>query len=138
MTPQRIQRSRSKGARLPENTVVVSRPSRFGNPFRVDTYSYNPALFCFKWVDAGLTHESEPVASESAARAHAVAAFRANLLRGTLGYTTDDVVRELRGKNLACWCGLTEQCHADVLLLEANREASPGRRAKKTTDTKGT
>lgn len=24
--------------------------------------------------------------------------------------------RELRGKNLACWCPLGKPCHADVLL----------------------
>lgn len=30
-------------------------------------------------------------------------------------------VRELRGKNLACWCGPDAECHADVLLELANR-----------------
>jgi hypothetical protein len=29
--------------------------------------------------------------------------------------------RELRGKNLACWCPLNELCHADILLDFANR-----------------
>jgi hypothetical protein len=28
--------------------------------------------------------------------------------------------RELRGKNLACWCPLNKPCHADVLLALAN------------------
>jgi hypothetical protein len=28
--------------------------------------------------------------------------------------------RMLRGKNLACWCGLDKPCHADVLLEIAN------------------
>ena len=32
----------------------------------------------------------------------------------------------LRGKNLACWCGLRDPCHGDVLLEVAN--ASPGER----------
>jgi hypothetical protein len=35
MTPQRIQLRRTKGWRKPENTVVVARPSKWGNPFRV-------------------------------------------------------------------------------------------------------
>ena len=35
MKPKRIQLSRKKGFKLPPNTVVVSRPSRWGNPFRV-------------------------------------------------------------------------------------------------------
>ena len=30
--------------------------------------------------------------------------------------------RELRGKDLACWCSLDKPCHADVLLALANDE----------------
>ena len=29
-------------------------------------------------------------------------------------------LRELKGKNLACWCRLDRSCHADVLLEIAN------------------
>ncbi len=29
-------------------------------------------------------------------------------------------LRPLRGKNLACWCALTDACHADILLTLAN------------------
>jgi hypothetical protein len=38
------------------------------------------------------------------------------------GWLTDlaDVRRELRGKDLACWCPLDAPCHADVLLELAN------------------
>jgi hypothetical protein len=32
--------------------------------------------------------------------------------------------RELGGKNLACWCPLNQQCHADVLLELANGKGS--------------
>ena len=38
MTPVRIQRKRTKGFRLPENTVCVSRPSKWGNPFIVGVH----------------------------------------------------------------------------------------------------
>jgi hypothetical protein len=40
--------------------------------------------------------------------------------------TVEDIRRELRGKNLACWCPLEDEngnrvpCHADVLLEIAN------------------
>jgi hypothetical protein len=44
------------------------------------------------------------------------------LMRGQLT-TLADVRRELRGKNLACWCSLSEPCHAEVLLKLANAEA---------------
>jgi hypothetical protein len=32
--PKRIQRRRTKGWRLPPNTVIVSRPTKWGNPYR--------------------------------------------------------------------------------------------------------
>ncbi|WP_160119921.1 DUF4326 domain-containing protein [Rhodovarius lipocyclicus] len=31
-----------------------------------------------------------------------------------------DRLKEIRGKNLACWCRLDQECHADVLLELAN------------------
>jgi hypothetical protein len=107
--PIRIQRKRTKGWRLPENTVCVSRPSKWGNPFIVDEHS---------------TITNRQIAAES---------FRA-LLRnqGSRSPTVEDVKRELRGKNLACWCPLTYPdgrycpCHADVLLEIANEEGNNG------------
>lgn len=36
-----------------------------------------------------------------------------------------DKVRELRGKNLACWCALDKPCHADTLLELANEGDQP-------------
>lgn len=42
------------------------------------------------------------------------------LLAGTPGFSVEDVQRELRGRDLACWCPLDQPCHADVLLEIAN------------------
>lgn len=89
--PQRFRRSRQRGARLPAGVVVVSRPTRWGNP--------------------------HPLAL---GRAEAVRRFRDDLLAGRLPVTIEDVVRELRGRDLACWCPPDEPCHADVLLAVAN------------------
>lgn len=93
---------------MPENTVSVCRPGKWGNPFKV----------------GGPPPEGTNFVPKSAGEA--VAAFRVNLLRGTLGYTTEDVRRELCGKNLACFCPLDQPCHADVLLEEANLGANAG------------
>ena len=41
--PRRVQLSRRKGWRKPENTVVVARPSRWGNPFPADVYPFTRA-----------------------------------------------------------------------------------------------
>ena len=36
MELKRIQRKRVKGWKMPENTVYVGRPTKWGNPFRVE------------------------------------------------------------------------------------------------------
>jgi len=51
----------------------------------------------------------------------AVRAFERDLRAGALPYSIEDVKRELRGKNLACYCALDQSCHADVLLEFANK-----------------
>ena len=93
MKPRRIQLQRVRGWRKPFNTVVDCRPSKWGNPFTVAEYG----------------------------RSEAVSMYRVFLqLRPcVLGSRLD--LEELRGKNLACWCKLSESCHADVLLEMANR-----------------
>ncbi len=111
--PQRVQLRRTKGWRMPSNTVKVSRPTVWGNPFLV---------------------------GDRFTRAEAVEAFRrlvnrdTKYLRGlslpwtigawlTVHSDTAMFVRPLRGKNLACWCPLDQPCHADVLLEIANAQA---------------
>ena len=89
--PQRRQRSRRKGAHLPPGTIVVTRPTKWGNPHPL-----------------------------SLGRTDAVRRYRQDLLAGRLAISVDDVVRELRGRDLACYCPLDEPCHADVLLDVAN------------------
>jgi hypothetical protein len=100
---QRIQRKRIKGWKMPENTVYVGRPSKWGNPYRVVFYN---GLWRVKSPELHFYLSFE---SEDRARHHAVSLFEqyASQLQG---------IEELRGKDLACWCRLDEPCHADVLL----------------------
>lgn len=125
----RIQLSRRAGFRLQERSLAlnglaavnVARPSRFGNPFRV--VQLEPAT----WVaSADLSVRSTRHETKAGAVREAVACFRANLLRESMGYTIEEMRAALRGKNLACWCALPEPgerdwCHAAELLIEANR-----------------
>jgi hypothetical protein len=104
--PIRIQRKRSKGWRMPENTVYVGRGSRWGNPFRVGVDG--TAAECVqKYADHMLPyrHHGEHSGLESFFLSSAI---------------LDDIISELRGKNVACWCKLGEPCHADFLLEMAN------------------
>ncbi|WP_019732123.1 DUF4326 domain-containing protein [Mycobacterium avium] len=52
------------------------------------------------------------------------ARYRDALVNDELPITTDDVVDELAGHDLACWCPPDQPCHADVLLELANQEAT--------------
>ena len=123
--PHRVQLRRTKGWRKPDNTVVVARPTKWGNPFHVaakaDTcgmwsvYFQRPPDADRYWCDEFDSH-SEAVAA-------AVEFYREWATEGTDHYLRVLVYAEaLRGKNLACWCPLDSPCHADVLLELANRE----------------
>jgi len=123
--PERIQRKRSKGWRMPEGAIYVGRPSRWGNPWRVrhgdDEWQITEHV-----PDLGET-AIEYYGGPAEARAAAVAIFRAVLFDGVGDerpeYPTIAEIRvELDGHDLACWCPLDQPCHADVLLELANAE----------------
>ena len=103
--PRRIQLSRKKGWRKPDNCVVVARPTRWGNPFKVGDQIKAP--------------EGQPVAVCFSAE-QAVDAYARLLQTRNMAAFRADVRRELGGKDLACWCPLDQPCHADVLLEIAN------------------
>lgn len=119
--PERIQLSRAKGWKMPPNTMKVDRSTPWGNPFEV-------------WREPGtgwlVTRTSchWPVANKNEGQALAVAKFREHMQERLAAeiYPAAVVLRELRGKNLACWCKPGAPCHADVLLELANSTAAPG------------
>ena len=48
MKPVRIQQKRRKGWRKPRNTICVSRPSKWGNPFNVEEYGRERAVAMYR------------------------------------------------------------------------------------------
>ncbi len=115
LMPERIQLRRTKGWRKPEGVIVVSRPSRWGNPYRVHRVDNDSDSWAI--VEQGI--ELDYVSTRTEARASAVECFGSD--RHNADYPSDDVIRcELAGRDLACWCPLDEPCHADVLLEIAN------------------
>ncbi len=111
--PHRVQRLRSKGWRMPPNTVYVGRPTVFGNPYLVN----KPPP---KWP------ADKPWSREQAVRMYEILLAGGWRLRRPPGYTiVKRAMEELEGKNLACWCPLNEPCHADILLLYANAYVDP-------------
>lgn len=121
--PVRIQLRRTKGWRMPPNTVKVCRPSVLGNPFKV--------VESGRWLDTGKPafsgrHDWEvnyPMfRTKDEAAKHAVTKYRAQLedYRMMFPEVVNAQLQSIRGKNLACWCALDAPCHADVLLELAN------------------
>jgi hypothetical protein len=77
---------------LPLNTVIVSRPSKWGNPYKIGVDA-RTASQCVDLFEVAVSQNKD--------------------------YQLD-AQRLLRGKNLACWCPLGSPCHRDVLLRIAN------------------
>ena len=107
--PERIQLQRRAGWRLQDASRAlnglparaVTRPGIYGNPYRV---------------------------GRDGTAAECVARFRADIETVLAGPVTlhqavaRTMLRDIRGKNLACHCAPGDPCHADVLLDLANRE----------------
>lgn len=106
MKPVRIQRRRSKGWRMPPNTVCVTRGTEYGNPFKVGVHG--TAEECVqRYIEMVMpyTHHGE----------------RNGLDDFLLSVAFIETVQAaLSGKNLACWCREGAPCHADFLLKIAN------------------
>lgn len=105
--PRRIQLSRQAGWRKPDNAVVVSRPSKWGNPFRIGQRDPRPG------------REGERLDQAGTVALHRERA-RADLVLRQL------VREELVGRDVACWCSLDGPCHGDTLLEMAREEAARG------------
>lgn len=144
--PVRLQLSRRKGFDLQAVSraanglpaVNVARPAKWGNPFNL-----RPSDHC--WTAIAWGFKGDRLGRQAAS----VAMFREYLggkVIGTEGCglyadvagkaepisvsprvvakrpapPREAIIRELSGKNLACWCKPGEPCHADVLLEIAN------------------
>lgn len=107
--PERIQLSRRKGWRLQDHSRALNglparaviRPGIYGNPYRVGKHG---------------------------TAAECVAKYRADIARVLSGEVNlhkvvmRQMLRDIRGKNLGCYCKIGSPCHADVLLELANQD----------------
>lgn len=103
MKPHRVQRRRTRGWKMPENTVYVGRPSVWMNPFLSDHTRIHSPKVLQSVMEVYRLHIEHLLDQDP------------------------DFLQPLRGKNLACWCPLENPkwervyCHADVLLEMANK-----------------
>lgn len=102
MIPQRHQRKRTKGYRLPDGVVCVTRPGKWGNPY--PTAAEFECIFERLWSSV---HHSHALPEMDASRNKVLKMIQC--------------LEQLRGKDLACFCKVGDPCHADVLIQFANR-----------------
>ncbi|MEV4127123.1 DUF4326 domain-containing protein [Nocardia sp. NPDC049707] len=119
--PQRIQRKRSAGWKMPAGAVYVGRPGYWGNPYRVgatvgsvfDTHST-----LWDWGGLRDLHDEHVLTAQECIDAYE------KWIRCKIGESGWTMAHEasiwLRGKDLACWCPLSAPCHVDALLRAAN------------------
>jgi len=88
---QYTRRDRLKGKTLPPGAMYVGRPSRWGNPYKIGILT----------------------------RAEVLRLYRVRLEEKLREGSID--LSPLYGKDLACACSLSEDCHADILLEYINK-----------------
>lgn len=130
--PERIQRQRTKGWRMPSGAVYVGRPSVYGNPFRTRT-TYYPSDPLWPYLARTMNKVDDsplypvfqfayitPLTPEAVVEAYGWWFIEqpALMLRAS---------RDLVGRDLCCWCPLTGHrdggpvpCHVDFLLELVN------------------
>ena len=103
MKPIRVQLSRKKGWKMPENTIKADRSTHLGNPFIVGKHgTVKECIDLFKMLLMGYMCFS--VDHECIDRQRRFVQY--------FQIHKDN----LKGKNLACWCRLSNPCHCDILL----------------------
>ena len=122
--PERIQLKRTKGWRKPENTVVVTRITKWGNPYKEGTRLGNLSIgviVAADWIEKAKADPDYLLTREDVVTLYQI------YVKGYIENNPDYFdIEKLRGKNLACFCKLDEPCHADVLLELANGDNQNG------------
>ncbi|SDC30369.1 protein of unknown function [Sphingomonas sp. YR710] len=139
IAPVRIQLRRAAGWRMPRNTVKVDRSTKWGNPFRVKDIVWLAVAMGFRgdlagrraaavelhrrWL--GLPPKDGPMRSAVQGVATNIQILlNGNTIECPAPPTIAEIVAELRGKDIGCWCGADGPCHGDTLLEIANREVA--------------
>lgn len=103
---RRVKLQRRKGWRLPHNTKIVDRRTKWGNPFFVKQVKD-------RWVVVnGAGGALRVFGDHDQALSDCLEKYRSHVL-----LSPDLDLSELRAySGLACWCRLDRSCHADILI----------------------
>jgi hypothetical protein len=121
---KRIQRKRTKGWRMPENTKCVNRGTKWGNPIKlmngqiyIDAGYRRTILDKWVWLMNG---DVDDVISLYEDLWSGVSRLDFDMEHWVEKFKQLDL-SDLKGKNLACFCSTETPCHGDVLLKLANK-----------------
>ena len=116
---KRIQRKRTRGWKMPSNTIYVGRPTKWGNPFKVGSYLN-------AWGKAFIATQLCKTAKEVKELYKSGILDKKITLENSLKWYEMSIkfkikhkvldINELKEKDLACWCSLDKLCHADILI----------------------
>lgn len=130
MKPIRVQRKRTKGWKMPENTVSVTRPGKWGNPFKIghfylmgdnhkETGRFLPGATVIYMEASQEKYADERY--ESPKTIEDCITMYERYLKLIPERSINELKNKLKGKSLACFCPLNKPCHADVLLKIVNQ-----------------
>jgi hypothetical protein len=123
--PRRLRLSRAKGWTKPAGAVVVARPTRWGNPWRVvpvrdDRFPWGQAVDVVHVGGDRHAGRFEQFTSSPGTGAPYWAVRMYELHLADHPDLHAAVVAELRGRDLLCWCRADQPCPADLLIELAN------------------
>ena len=118
-SPVRVQIKRTKGFKMPENTVYVGRGTVHRNPFVRGKKMTYPLYTCLNNLDKTLYGSNQIIKDDLEALRLYETTFWEFYLPELGG---NELLTQLKGKNLACSCPINAPCHADYLLNIVNEE----------------
>jgi len=101
---------------MPDNSIYVGRPTKFGNPFKlvdgtIFYYCINRTILS-PWII--YDHGKSDYILEDLIYYYEL--WITGKLTDSIGLPDLPDIKELRGKDLVCWCPLEKPCHVDVLI----------------------
>lgn len=113
--PKRIKRERKQGWRKPADAITITRPGRYGNPYRVIRKHGG-------WhVVVSEPHEDDLDLGRFNTKLEAAKFSIKHFKKLARSPEWKERIKELRGKDLCCWCDLDAPSHGDVLIELANQ-----------------
>lgn len=100
---------------MPPDTVSVTRPGPYGNPYTIK----GAREADYRGTDAELAQFCVDMFEKDWRRA--IKGGDMHPRHPPMPFGKPVFLGPLKGKNLACWCALDQPCHADVLLDLANK-----------------